>query len=238
MTVGTHTVKPKRTFTNYVLISAESVRVQIRSNGTGNPDSVTFLYQYQAPAPKPTKKPTAKPTARPTSKPPQGNVVTPIGYTSLFRPGYSTHQDKERFLYKLFDNDRSTVFNWTYWTSEAWSAAPGVDEEANFTIYFGGGATVGAIGFRNGNCSSSAAYSNNARVYRWIVRVWTDDGNHYDMNISPTDSYSAEYRVYPLNRIYQNVDKIQLYVVKGRVKAGKKDKNNLCISDMLFYTAP
>ena len=242
LTPGTHNIKPRRSFNNYVLVSAETVRVQVSKNGVVTPGSVTFVYEPYIPTVKPTRKPTKKPTPtpkptkRPTSRPPRGKVVLPIDYTTLFRPGYSAHQNKEQDLYKLFDDDRTTVFSWTYWTSESWDSTPGTNEEANFTVYFGEGATVGAVGFRNGNCKNATAYKENSRAYRWRVRVWTDNGKHYDTIISLTDTFSTDYQVYNLKSVYKNVNRIQFYMIKDRKKPGSKNKNNLCISDLQFYT--
>ncbi|MBR1585340.1 MAG: hypothetical protein IJ662_07375 [Clostridia bacterium] len=234
LTPGSHTVKPERTFANYKLVGNAAYSVNVYYNGTASPSSVIFLYQYNPPTPKPTAAPTRKPTAtpkptkRPTSVPIKGKIVTPVGWDTQFKPETSSHNPRGiEWIGRLGDNDRSTVFRWTVWTSE-WK-----DDIPEITAYFNGD-TVGAIGIRNGNCSSASNYKADARGYNWKVRVWNMNGNHSDTTVTLSDSFSTEYQVVALKKVYKNVDRIEIFLNKYRI--GGTNTNSVAISDIRFYT--
>lgn len=236
LSVGTHNVKPSRKYKGYQLISDSSVKVTVSSKGSVKPNSITFIYELvptEKPTKKPTPKPTKKPTPKPTVKPATGKVVSPVDYDTQFKEGTSKHNaDRGGSLYKLFDNDKSTVFRWTYWTSEVGDDIPEI------TAYFGdGGVTIGSIGVRNGDASSSKNYFNNARATRFKVRLTTADGKAHSetLNLSGA-SYSGAYQVKGLSRVYKNVEKVEFFMTKGYLKGGKTNKNAICISDIQFYS--
>ncbi|MBQ9263261.1 MAG: hypothetical protein IJ189_03515 [Clostridia bacterium] len=235
LTPGTHTVRPNKIFSNYSLVGNSAYSVNVSAYGAANPSALVFLYQYQPLAVQITSEPIITPTPRPTAVPATpvpitGNVVTPVRWDTQYKPETSSHNPKLiNSLANLYDNNPNTCVKWTVWTSE-WK-----DDVPEFTAYFGGN-TVGAVAFRNGDASSAKNYKAYARGYRYLVRVYLVGGGYHDTGILLKDSYSTNYQVFALDGVYDNVDRIEIFL--NKYKVGGTNKNTVAISDILFYSQP
>lgn len=175
--------------------------------------------------------PTARPTARPTAVPvPKGRVVEPYLWDTQFVLGmskYSEKMDRTATLPNLYDDDAWTYYEWTYWSSDR------SDDLPEFTACFDQ-KTVSAIGIRNGNARSSAAYYDNARSREWRLVIYAG-GQRFETTVSLSDHWSTDYQVFSLGGTYHNVTRIELWLT-GIVKGGADGSTyNCCVSDIEFY---
>ena len=233
LTPGTHLINANKTIKGYTLINDGDIYVTVSSKGVVSPSQVVFRYRKNVtpkPTKKPTPKPTKKPTAKPTAAPIKGKLVQPVGWDTQFK-GSSKNATRGKNVVNLFDNDRSTVLKWTIYAKEM-----GLDKQAQITVYFGG-ATIGAIGFRNGNAASQKDFNSFTRGTRYIARVYLTNGKYYDNTINlDGDTFRTDYQIIPLKKVYQNVDHIDLFLRK--FTGGTTNKNATAIADLRFYTEP
>ena len=151
----------------------------------------------------------------------------PTMWDTRFKPGTSARNAScGEKLPNLYDNDRYTAFSWTVWNSEWKDGIPEI------TAYFNGD-TVGAIGIRNGNTTSSKTFSENARATNWRVRVYTKDGQYEDTDLKMKSSFTADYQVFSLNRTYTDVERVEIFMMY--YSTGSQQKNKLTVSDMMFF---
>ena len=235
LTPGTHLINANKTIKGYTLINDGDIYVTVSSKGVVSPSQVVFRYRKNVtpkPTKKPTPKPTKKPTAKPTAAPIKGKLVQPVGWDTQFK-GSSKNATRGKNVVNLFDNDRSTVLKWTIYAKEM-----GLDKQAQITVYFGG-ATIGAIGFRNGNAASQKDFYNFSRGYLYTARVYLTNGKYYDNAISlDGDTFRTDYQIIPLKKVYQNVDHIDLFLRKFKMTKGGTNTNACAIADLRFYTEP
>ncbi len=157
------------------------------------------------------------------------SMIPSVEIDTQFREGKCKNNDnKDRVLKlpNLIDNDPSTNFLWLFYNSES------KDDVAEFTYTFAN-ETLNAIGLHNGNAASSNKYNGNARPTRLRLEIRCADGTLYTENIKLRDSFSADWKVYDLNRTYTDVESVDIFVTE--ICLGDSNAYSVYISDMQFF---
>ncbi len=216
MTPGVHPVQTARTFDYYTLVGITSSVVSVSTAGTANPATVYLLYRYTGGV------------VPQTTTPPNRRAVKPVAWDTQYKPGASAINEKRyQDLPNLYDDNRATTFKWKIVESE-WK-----DSIPEITAYFNG-STVGAIGIRNGDCSSERNFLRNCRATQWRIRVWSRSGQYQDTLFDMATAYYANYQVKVLSQQYTDVDRIELFLV--RYDQGQTNTDGIYLSDIRFYT--
>ena len=165
-------------------------------------------------------------------------VVAPYDWDTQFKPGTATAiadgkiDNENRYLHlpDLYDDNPSTSFWWLIWKSER------TDDIPEISALFHN-ATVSAVGIRNGNTSSEAAYETYAKARKFLVRIYYSGGVK-DTYITLENTYSRNYQKCSLGGTYSGVTRIDFFLDGGGescVYLGKTETYYIHISDMQFY---
>ena len=162
------------------------------------------------------------------------NMVVPLQWDTQFKPGTATANGGSNAglidnLYKLYDNDPNTAFSWTYWNSE------GSDDIPEFTIYFDN-ASINYIAIRNGIANNPEASKKYGLVTRMKALIYDNAGNVYTHEFDVARTIRDTYWEYPLGQVFQNVTKIELFVIW--ITNGTEHKYVLQMSDVAFLCKP
>ena len=213
---GSKKIKPPA-ITGYKTTS--SARTVTCTDGVCSPSKIEFVYELT----------TVPPSGGGSSNP---NVVTPTMWDTQYKPGTATasngsNADRIKNLPNLYDDNPDTSFFWLVWRSE-WK-----DNVPEITAYFNGD-TVSSIGIRNGKATSAATFAKYARATNFTVKVYDINGKQLNStSIRIPDSFTQEYREFSLGGTFENVGRIELYLVSYKI--GKPEQNYLHISDIQFY---
>lgn len=213
---GSRTITPPD-FTGYRTTS--SAQAVTCTDGVCSPAQIEFVYELT----------TVSPGGGGSSDP---AVVMPTLWDTQYKPGTATasngsNADRIKNLPNLYDNNPDTSFFWLVWNSE-WK-----DDIPEITAYFNGD-TVSSIGIRNGNAAGYNAYAKYARAINFTVKVYDTAGTLLNSTaIKLPDYFSPDYRVFSLGGTFENVGRVELYLVNYVI--GSTEQNYIHISDIQFY---
>ena len=184
---------------------------------------------------------TPPPTTPPSSSSAAGQIVRPYSWDTQFRPGTATAPDGQgdnanvyKQLNYLHDDNANTSISWILYVSERTDGLP------EFTAAFNG-ASISAIGVRNGRVTSEKEYYQYARLASLHLRIHTSDGSALNTWVYLPDEYHPEYQILPLGKTYTNVTSIELWI-EGNVNQGFYVGTGdtayiLHITDVQFYSS-
>lgn len=186
------------------------------SSGTVTPSAITFTYKLSGGQVDPGYYDDPK-------------MVVPTQWDTQFKPGTATanggsNADRINHLYKLYDNNVNTSFQWTYWNSE------GSDNIPEFTIYFDH-AKFNYIAIRNGVANNSSVYKQYGRVTEMMAKVYDNSGNVHTITFDLSDTCSDQYREYAMGRVCTDVSRVELFVTK--IRNGTEHKYVLQMTDVV-----
>ena len=173
--------------------------IAVYDNGDGALDKQSLTLHYRA--------------ERPAYTPAQ--AVTTYRWDTQFRPGIATAPDGRGdnanvylSLDNLHDNNPNTSLSWLLYVSERTDGIP------EFTVGFSN-ASISAIGVRNGKTTSERDYRTFARLASIHLRIHTTTGDTLNTWVTLPDEYHADYQVLPLEKTYNNVSSIELWIEGG-----------------------
>ena len=186
------------------------------SDGTCSPNQIDFQYQIGS-------------SVSPGSNP---RAAYPTSWDTQFKQGTSSHNpDQINIIKNISDDNPSTTFFWTWWSSECDLSVDSKYPE--LTAYFDN-ATISSIGIRNGNLANgTGSYKGYARAKRFFVKIYDAGGTMREFTMDIPDQYSTDYREFNLGATYTNVTRIEFWI--AGYYNGDNSKHTIHISDIIFY---
>ena len=202
---------------------SDKVFVQL-NGGECSPANIVFRYEKNQPAPSPVPKPSPVPV---------GRVVLPTSWDTQFKPETAISEynvDRYKRLPNIGDDNAATTYEWLIVAMER------EDDIPELTAYFRGN-TVSTIGIRNGNLKNEEEYFYYSRATMITVMIYDSYGNVSSQLIEIPDEYSMDYWLFPLDRTYTDVSRIEFWLNDfhfdpDNVRAGKY---LLYMADIQFY---
>ncbi len=166
-------------------------------------------------------------------------IVQPTAWDTQFRPGISTAPDGRgdnanvyRQLNYLHDDNANTSISWLLYVSERTDGIP------EFTASFNG-ASISAIGVRNGKAVSESEFFKYARLASLHLRIRNTSGEVFNTWVYLPDEYSPDYQLLSLGKTYTNVASVELWI-EGNVNQGfylgeGETMYTMHVSDIQFY---
>lgn len=209
-TITSSTTLYPKNINNYTATSGGQYVSFNSSTGQCNPSTIRFIY---------------KKNSNPPGPGPIPGPTTPTSWDTKFKPGSSSKNPEGiNNLYKLTDDNPSTVFAYTLYNSDKNNGLP------DFTAYFNN-ASVSGIKIRNGDGSNYYRYM---RVNTFYVKVYTNSGTYTESQMTIPDSRSSDYYSFSFRQRYTGVTRIEIYITDRHVGQGD-DTNRVRIRDIAFY---
>ena len=194
------------------------------SDGVASPSQIDFVYEIG-------KKVT------PGSNP---RMAYPTSWDTQFKPGTAKYLngingkifDK---LWTMYDDSAGSSFYWVINYDEA------VDNVAEFTAYFDEeDNTISGIGIRNGNLLNDNTYTKYARVKRFEVWIYDEEGYEYKEVLELPDTLTRDYQEFTLSATYVNVVRVEFWITGTSTSDyyfGRDYENmNVChLADIAFF---